>query len=433
MWDASESVDQADAYGRNLVARAKLTEVEKYNMLRAASVTVAGVKAYGMAKMSKAELESTCLKLYLERIVLDLHQYRNGIGAAFDLEMMSKRSLASGKTLTKRKQEALDKAIKKAVKNNVTPPEQENFSALDCHELFLEIKFESNNTFNPIWVKNLNKNGDIPSGVQLVDLLDKLRLDAFEAKDAQRRIYLDISRKRTAQKKLQQKAGAADEVESGDENESECVRKVNDNTPSKPKVMPDDYIPLHFLPLLKLGPASDNQNPLWIPDTGKPSKKQSVDILLSTENSLNSKSSISRKAQRLEAMGSKESKVLDLMPSGDATDELIRVTLKNTTDIVALLQSVNDVERKNADALVINAKEMYTLNPSEDNRLDYIVALTAQKDLILKRHQPQGPISPRPDSILTPQPLLLQSSPQLEDNYDYDDIGLDLSFSTEYV
>ena len=262
MWDASESVDQADAYGRNLVARAKLTEVEKYNMLRAASVTVAGVKAYGMAKMSKAELESTCLKLYLERIVLDLHQYRNGIGAAFDLEMMSKRSLASGKTLTKRKQEALDKAIKKAVKNNVTPPEQENFSALDCHELFLEIKFESNNTFNPIWVKNLNKNGDIPSGVQLVDLLDKLRLDAFEAKDAQRRIYLDISRKRTAQKKLQQKAGAADEVESGDENESECVSKVNDNTPSKPKVMPNDYIPLHFLPWLKLGPASDNQNPL---------------------------------------------------------------------------------------------------------------------------------------------------------------------------
>ena len=262
MWDASESVDQADAYGRNLVARAQLTEVEKYNMLRAASVTVAGVKAYGMAKMSKAELEATCLKLYLERIVLDLHQYRNGIGAAFDLEMMSKRSLASGKTLTKRKQEALDKAIKKAVKNNVTPPEQENFSALDCHELFLEIKFESNNTFNPIWVKNLNKNGDIPSGVQLVDLLDKLRLDAFEAKDAQRRVYLDISRKRTAQKKLQQKAGAADEVESGDENESECVSKVNDNTPSKPKVMPNDYIPLHFLPWLKLGPASDNQNPL---------------------------------------------------------------------------------------------------------------------------------------------------------------------------
>ena len=87
----------------------------------------------------------------------------------------------------------------------------------------------------------------------------------------------------------------------------------------------------------------------------------------------------------------------------------------------------------NADVLVINAKEMYTLNPSEDNRLDYIVALTAQKDLILKRHQPQGPISPRPDSILTPQPLLLQSSPQLEDNYDYGDIGLDLSFSTEYV
>lgn len=200
MFDASESLDQADAYGRNLVSRAKLTALEKYNMLRATSVTVAGVKAYGMAKMSKGELEATVLKFYLERIVLDLHNYKNGIGAAFDFEIMSKRSLESGKALTKRKQEALDKAIKKAVKNNVAPPEQENFSALDCHELFLEIKYESNNTFNPLWVKNLNKNGDIPSGVQLVDLLDKLRLDAFEAKDAQRRVYLDISRKRTAKK-----------------------------------------------------------------------------------------------------------------------------------------------------------------------------------------------------------------------------------------
>ena len=127
-------------------------------------------------------------------------------------------------------------------------------------------------------------------------------------------------------------------MDSADENETESVKKVNDNTPSKPKVMPDDYIPLHFLPWLKLGPASDNQNPLWIPDTGKPSKNQSADILLSTDNSLNSKSSFSRNAQRLEAMGSIDSKVLDLTPSGDASDELIRVTLMNTTDIVALLQ-----------------------------------------------------------------------------------------------
>ena len=71
MFDASESLDQADAYGRNLVSRAKLTALEKYNMLRATSVTVAGVKASGMAKMSKGELEATVLKFYLERIILD--------------------------------------------------------------------------------------------------------------------------------------------------------------------------------------------------------------------------------------------------------------------------------------------------------------------------------------------------------------------------
>ena len=119
------------------------------------------------------------------------------------------------------------------------------------------------------------------------------------------------------------------------------MKKVNEYSASKPKVMPEDYIPLHFLSWLKLGPASDNQNPLWILDTGKPSKKQPVDILLSSETA--GKSSISRKAQRLEAMGSRDSKVLDLTPAEDASDELIRVTLKNTSDIVALLQGANDI------------------------------------------------------------------------------------------
>ena len=76
---------------------------------------------------------------------------------------------------------------------------------------------------------------------------------------------------------------------------------------------------------------------------------------------------------------------------------------------------------------------MYTLNPSEDNRLDYIEALTAQKALIVQRSKPQRPISPPPNGTLTPQPPFSQSSPQLEDNYEYDDIGLDLSFGSDYV
>ena len=65
----------------------------------------------------------------------------------------------------------------------------------------MEIKYEANNTFNPLWVKALNKNGEIPSGIQLVDLLEKVREGAFEVKDSQRRVYLVASRKRIAQKK----------------------------------------------------------------------------------------------------------------------------------------------------------------------------------------------------------------------------------------
>ena len=66
--------------------------------------------------------------------------------------------------------------------------------------------------------------------------------------------------------------------------------------------MPVDYIPLHFFSCIKHWPASANQHPLWIPDTGKPQVKANADILESSDVvSGNRKlSSYSRKAQRLE-------------------------------------------------------------------------------------------------------------------------------------
>ena len=90
-------------------------------------------------------------------------------------------------------------------------------------------------------------------------------------------------------------------------------KKWKENSPSKLKV---DYIPLHFFSWIKHGPASDNQHPLWIPDTGKPQVKANADILESNDVvSGNGKlSSYSRKAKRLEmnAKNDTESKVLDL-------------------------------------------------------------------------------------------------------------------------
>ena len=69
---------------------------------------------------------------------------------------------------------------------------------------------------SPLWVKALNKNGDIPSGVQLVDLLDKVREGAFAVKDSQRILYLVANRKRTAKKKAAQSAEAAVDEDSED-------------------------------------------------------------------------------------------------------------------------------------------------------------------------------------------------------------------------
>ena len=59
--------------------------------------------------------------------------------------------------MTKREMEAHEKAKVKAAKKNSGPPDAETFNGLECDELFLEIKYEMNNTFNPIWVKLSNK------------------------------------------------------------------------------------------------------------------------------------------------------------------------------------------------------------------------------------------------------------------------------------
>ena len=192
MWGATEEPDQAEGYASSPLLRVKLTEKEKFNLLRATSVTVAGIRAYGKARSSKEELEASILSFYLERIVLDLKYHEKGIATNFSHDIMKKRCYGVMKEMTKRKLEALGKAIIKAAKKNAASPDGDYFSGLECNELFLEIKYESNNTFNPFWVRLLNKNGDIPSGVQLVDLLDQVRREAFEIKDAQRRVYLSL-------------------------------------------------------------------------------------------------------------------------------------------------------------------------------------------------------------------------------------------------
>lgn len=241
MWD-SQPIDQADSYGRELLSRGKFTDVEKFNLLRGISVTVAGIRANGKARSSKEELESTMLKFYHERLEIDLQFHNKGIAANLTADMMKKRVLGAPRKLTKRMRESLERAEVKAAKKNVTVADPENFSGVECNELFLEIKYESNNTFNPLWVKALNKNGDIPSGVQLVDLLDKVREGAFAVKDSQRIVYLLANRKRTAQKK------AAKSTESAADDDSEDSEKEVEEAKEAKKVSVTllDYVSLLY-------------------------------------------------------------------------------------------------------------------------------------------------------------------------------------------
>ena len=103
MWGATEVPDQAEGYASSLLLRAKLTEKEKFNLLRATSVTIAGIRAYGKARSSKGELEASILSFYLERIVLDLKYHEKGIAANLRYDIMKKRCHGVVKEMTKRK------------------------------------------------------------------------------------------------------------------------------------------------------------------------------------------------------------------------------------------------------------------------------------------------------------------------------------------
>ena len=101
MWGATEVPDQAEGYASSLLLRAKLSEKEKFNLLRATSVTIAGIRAYGKARSSKEK--ASILSFYLERSVLDLKYNEKGIAANLSYDIMKKRCYGVVKEMTKRK------------------------------------------------------------------------------------------------------------------------------------------------------------------------------------------------------------------------------------------------------------------------------------------------------------------------------------------
>ena len=115
MWDTS-SVDQADEYGRNLLAKKRFTDVEKFNLLRGISITVAGIKANGKSRTSREELENLILGYYHERLVLDLDKHSAGIAANLTVDIMKKRVPGASKKLSKGKRKQLRKQKSKLLR-----------------------------------------------------------------------------------------------------------------------------------------------------------------------------------------------------------------------------------------------------------------------------------------------------------------------------
>jgi hypothetical protein len=126
---------------------------------------------------------------------------------------------------------------------------------------------------------------------------------------------------------------------------------------------------------------------LWLPDTGKAVVKVKADILDSTaaSNSMGRSSMYSTKMQRGEYKKSTTDTVLDLTKGDEVSNVLLRESVKNSSQILALLKGVSDQERQNVDALVVNAERLYTLTQTEASKQAYISALEDQKELLQLR------------------------------------------------
>ena len=193
--------DQATQYMNLLLQKFDGSPAENFHLLRQISVTVAGDKIYRESIVGKEQVDEQMLKYYLERVEIDIIIYKDSIAANLTADMMKFSNYGSVKKLTKKQAEARAKAVAKAAKKKVVLSDIGVFTSEECGKLYKAIKSESLNVYNTYWHMTLNKDHSIPSGKQLVELLNAMRQMTFDKKDVQRIIYLKANRLKVKIKK----------------------------------------------------------------------------------------------------------------------------------------------------------------------------------------------------------------------------------------
>jgi hypothetical protein len=180
--------NQATKYLQLLLKNFDGSPAEKFYLLRQISVTVAGDRIYRESIVSKAVVDSQMLKYYLDRVEIDLVMYKDTISSHLTKEMMRMTHFGTARQLTKKQADARAKAVAKAAKKNIVLSDVGVFTAEDCGKLYKAIKAESINVFITYWHNTLNKDHTIPSGKQLVALLNSMRLMSSDKKYSYRQI-----------------------------------------------------------------------------------------------------------------------------------------------------------------------------------------------------------------------------------------------------
>jgi hypothetical protein len=187
-------------YAFQLLRSGTIPAKDSLILLRDYSVAIAGLEITRRKKTNAELLAEDLLKAFSERIDIDLNDdlLKGVIPRETDRGIMMDGNFGGKiRNLTKAQLKSKARSDAKRVKQNKPLLEADGlFNSKDCVVIYKRCKASALNSFNAALYSLLNKDKSIPSGKQLIEILNKIRELDFRMNDERRVRNLRLSRVR---------------------------------------------------------------------------------------------------------------------------------------------------------------------------------------------------------------------------------------------
>lgn len=196
-------------YAYQLLRQDSIPVKDACTMLRDYSVAIAGLEITRRKKTNAELLAEDLLKAFTQRIEIDLKDdlFKGVIpNDTTQAIMLDKTFCGKKRNLTTKQLVMKAKADAKRLKLNLPLLVNDGqFKSADCVTIYKRCKANVLNNFNSALFKLLNKDSGIPSGKQLIELLNKVRAHEYQESEEKRVKILLLSRIKAKEEKKKQK------------------------------------------------------------------------------------------------------------------------------------------------------------------------------------------------------------------------------------